>query len=115
MEDKDQEEHDEKLVDLTEKYTLTYRIIKTLLLILAWVSFGINAEIIGSTYEDLRILFGLNYESVSFVLVVRNIGFLVTICFSGILYDKFSKYAELIMAISGFFLVFRNFSLEYLF
>ena len=106
-------EHEKKdIVDLTKKYSTTYRILKTLMLFLAWISFGINSEIIGSTLEDLKILLNLNYETVSFGLTIRNIGFLVTICFSGILYDKLSKYAELIMAISGFFLILRKFKSE---
>ena len=91
-----------------DKYTLVYRIIKTCLLVFAWVSFGINNEIVGSTFEDLRILLNLNYEFISFGLVLRGFGYLIMILFSGFLYDKLSAYADLIMAISSFVFAMRK-------
>lgn len=106
------DEHDSMKTQLkaTDKYTFTYRILKTLLLIFAWISFGINNEMIGSTLEDLKILVNLNYESISFGLVLRGFGTLSMMLVSGVLYDKLSAYAELIMAISSFILTFRNYN-----
>ena len=98
----------EEKLNVTKAYSLKYRIFKTLLLILAWISFGVNNEIISSTLEDLRILLNLNYERVSFLLVVKSIGYLVTICFSGILYDRLSKFSEMIMSISCLLKILRN-------
>ena len=96
----------------TTKYTTLYRIVKSLLLILAWFSFGINNEIIGTTLEDLRILLTLNYESISLGLVFRAVGYLIATSFSGILYDRLSKYAELLMAISSLLMSIRKFLLS---
>lgn len=90
------------------KYTYRYRILKTVLLIFAWISFGINNEIIASTYEDLKILLNLNYNGIATALVLNSVGFLCTMFISGYLYDRFSSHAELLMAISGFFLVTRK-------
>ena len=92
------------------RYSKKYRIFKTALLIVAWISFGLNNEIIGSTYEDLRVQLSLDYKLMSAAIVLRLSGFLVMTPISGILYDKFPKYADLIMAISSFFLAFRNYA-----
>jgi hypothetical protein len=92
----------------TDKYTYLYRIVKTCLLVLAWVSFGINNEIVGSTLEDLRILLNSNYENISLALELRGLGYLIFVLFSGVFYDKFSDYADLIMAIASFFFAFRK-------
>lgn len=91
------------------KYTLKYRVIKTCLMIVAWIAFGANNEIIGSTYEDLRIMLNLNYNGISNALVIKGIGTLGTMFVSGMLYDRVAGYAELLMACSGFMLVMPNF------
>lgn len=90
------------------RYSMKYRVLKTILLTFAWISFGLNNEIISSTYEDLRISLSLNYDGISTAMVNRGIGMLIMMFFSGYLYDKFSNYAELLMAVSGFFLVLRK-------
>ncbi len=97
----------ETIIKPIDKYSLRYRILKTILLITAWISFGMNKEIIGSTLEDLRIYLKLNYNGISFGLVIRNLGTLFMMLFSGYLYDKLTNYADLLMAISGLFLAFR--------
>ena len=99
-------------VKQTDKYTYLYRIVKTCLLVLAWVSFGINNEIVGSTLEDLRILLDSNYENISLALELRGLGYLIFVLFSGYLYDNFKEYSDLIMAIASFFFAFRKFLLQ---
>ncbi len=99
----------EKTPQIYEKYTYRYRYLKTALMIVAWISFGMNNEIIATTYEDLRVLLNLNYNGFATALVFQSVGMLITMFFSGYLYDKFSNYSELLMAISGFFVVARKY------
>jgi fucose permease len=91
------------------KYTFKYRLLKTFLLIGAWISFGINNEIVGSTFEDLKIFLNINYQMASFALVVRAGGYLLMVIFSGLIYDKFSSYSETLMAISSILMALRKF------
>ena len=84
----------------TEKYTFKYRIIKTMLLITAWISFGLQNELVGPTYEDLKILLSINNEQISLALSLKAFAYLIAVPISGFLLDKFSKYAELLMAVS---------------
>ena len=98
----------EKDQENISQYTYRYRILKTVLLIFAWITFGANNEIIGSTYEDLRISLGLDYKGISTALVIKSVGSFIMLLFSGVLYDKLSNYADLLMAISGFFLLLRK-------
>jgi MFS family permease len=82
-----------------DRYTFKYRILKTMLLILAWICFGLNNEIIGPTFEDLRILLDLNYQLISTLLVIRFVGYLIGIFVSGLIFERFKNYSELLMAI----------------
>lgn len=91
-----------------EKYTFNYRVLKTVILIMAWISFGLNFEIIGSTLEDLKIYLDVDYKSVSFSLVNRSIGYLLVISFCGIIFDRYSNYSDLIMAICCLFIAIRK-------
>ncbi|CAF0745904.1 unnamed protein product [Brachionus calyciflorus] len=90
-------------------FSFKYRIIKTLVLILAWISYGINQEIIGSTMEHLKIYLNVDYPTVNLIIGIRRIGALIGTCISGAIVDKFSNYAELILAISCLFAAFGNF------
>ena len=84
-----------------EKYTMKYRIVKTLVLILAWVSLGVNLEMIGPTLEDLKIFLNIDYSTISLALILRNFSYLgVTVIF-GLFLQKCTKYYELIMAFSS--------------
>ena len=80
------------------KYTLTYRWLKSSLLVLAWISFGLNFELIGITLEDLKIYLNVNYTSVSLGPVLRNIGYLSLTIFLGLILDRIAKYSDLLMA-----------------
>jgi hypothetical protein len=88
-------------LETTMGYTMRYRILKTLLLVAAWISFGMNFEVIGSTLEDLKLYLNVDYRSVSFNLVVRNIGYLTVISFAGYLFDRFNHYSDLFMCLSS--------------
>jgi len=80
------------------KYTPTYRWIKSILLLLTWISFGLNFELIGITLEDLKIFLKVNYTSVSLGPVLRNFGYLSLTLPLGLVLDKISKYSDLLMA-----------------
>ena len=89
-------------MEVVSKYTTKYRVVKTCLLISAWIAFGLNNELTGSTYEDLRILLELDYNGISTAQVVKSIGMLTTMFFTGVLYDNMKAYTDLLMAISFF-------------
>ena len=84
-------------------YSFKYRIVKTIVLILAWIILGLNQEIIGSTMEDLKIYLNVDYYTINLITGIRQIGSLIATCVSGALLDKFSNYAESILAISCLF------------
>ncbi|CAF0745945.1 unnamed protein product [Brachionus calyciflorus] len=90
-------------------YSFKYRIIKTIVLILAWITYGLNQEIIGSTMEDLKIYLNVDYHTINLIIGIRQIGALIGTCISGAIVDKFSNYAELILAISCLFAAFGTF------
>ena len=94
--------------EVKTKYSSNYRVFKTFLLFIAWVSFGMNNELIGPTFEDLRILLNLTYDGISTGLVIRWMGTLSMMFLSGYLYDNMSTYADLLMALSGFLMVLRK-------
>ena len=84
-----------------DKYTTNYRLVKTALLILAWISLGTNLELIGPTFEDLKIFIDVDYSALSFGLILRNVSYLSLTVLFGLVLDKFSAYSELIMAVSS--------------
>ena len=84
-----------------QKYKPGYRWLKTMLLIVAWISYSLNFEMIGPTFEDFRHFLGVNYTSVSFSLVMRNLGFFVFTFVFGLFFDRVSKCSELLLAISS--------------
>ena len=82
----------------TQRYSLTYRLVKTFLMIATWIAFGLTMEIVGPTFEDLKIRLNLSYKEISFALVLRAVGYIAFAFFSGLFLDKLSKYAEFVMA-----------------
>jgi fucose permease len=89
-------------------YSFRYRLFKTTLLILAWISFGMNFELIGSTLEDLKLFLAVDYQAVSSNLVARNVGYLLFVFLSGYLLDKYANYSDLLMAVSSICFAFRK-------
>ena len=83
------------------KYTMKYRLTKTFLMILTWICFGLNFEMIGITLEDLRVYLDVNYASISFGLVLRNVGYLSLTLLFGLVFEKIAKYSDSYMAISS--------------
>ena len=53
--------------------------------------------------EDLKIYLNVDYPTVNLIIGIRRIGALIGTCISGAIVDKFSNYAELILAISCLF------------
>ena len=80
-------------------YSSKYRILKTILMVFAWISFGINQELARITLEDLKILLEVNYEGISFVILMRFAGAMVSAVFSGYLMNTFSLHMETILAV----------------
>lgn len=83
------------------KYDHQYRWIKSLLLVVTWISFGLNFELIGITLEDLKIYLGVNYTSISFGLVLRNIGYCSLTIFLGVFLDRIKRHTDFLMALSS--------------
>lgn len=96
-------------------YKMRYRIIKTLLMVCAWISLGVNQELARITLEDLRILLSTNYQGVSFTILMRFVGAMIIISFMGLIMDKFTKYSEILMAIGKALMIIRKLKLVYKF
>lgn len=71
------EKKNQSNVNSTNPYTSKYRVLKTLLMLSAWVSFGYNQELARITLEDLKILLNTDYEGISFVILMRFAGAMV--------------------------------------
>ena len=95
-------------------YSNKYRYIKTVLMIYAWVSFGIQLEPIGVALEDLRILLEVDYKSISVALVSRSISYMIVTVFIGFVIDRLSKYSDFLMAFAKLLMVIPNFLLPWI-
>lgn len=93
---------------LRSEYSKKYRILKTLLVICGWITLSFNVEMIGPALEDLKILLNTNYQQIAFSVIVKNIGYLSMIMFSGYILEKFSNYTETLMGISKILIVIRK-------
>jgi len=106
-EDKQDEENDEREMtnssdNNNNMYTKKYRVVKTLLLILAFISYGLNFEMIGPTLEDLRIFTSVNYTEISFGLVLRNLSFLIfSLLFGIVILNRITQYSDFFMAVAS--------------
>jgi F0F1-type ATP synthase assembly protein I len=58
--------------------------------------------------EDLKILLGVEYEAMSFSLVIRNIGYMVVTVFIGLVIDKLVNYSEALMALAKLLIILRK-------
>lgn len=96
-----------------DKYSLNYRIIKTLLLVVTWISFGLNFELIGSTMEDLKIYLDVNYSRYSFGLVLRNVGYLTVTLIMGFILDNIANFSDVLMAISSLIIGISKFEFKF--
>jgi fucose permease len=82
-------------------FSFQYRLVKTGMLIAAWISFGLNYEMIGPTFEDLKVYLEINYTQISFGLVLRNLGYMGLSLALGVVFDKVSHFSDLLMALSS--------------
>ncbi len=98
----------------TNNYTTRYRIAKTILMIFAWITFGINNEIVATALEDLKVLLQTNYQDIGFALVLRNIGYMSVTAFIGLVYDRFIDHSETIMAFAKILMIIRKLRLSYI-
>lgn len=83
------------------KYSMNYRVVKTALLVSAWIAFGLNFEMIGPTFEDLRNHLGVNYSQISLGLALRNFGYLGLSLLFGLVFDRIAHLSELMMAVAS--------------
>lgn len=91
-----------------EKYTMKYRFAKTVVLILAWVSLGINLEMIGPTLEDLKIYLNIDYTTISLALILRNCSYMGMTILFGLFINKLNNYYEIVMACSSAIMALGN-------
>lgn len=98
--------HDTTLLD--DRFSLKYRVLKTFLLIFAFVSFGLNFELIGPTLEDLRMLLDLSYPDISLALVLRNVGYLILTLLLGLFIGDLTNRQDLLMASASFITAFSE-------
>ena len=103
--------HKEKL---NNPYSTKYRIIKTILMIYAWISFGIQLEPIGVALEDLRILLNVDYSSISIALVSRSISYMIVTLFIGFVIDRLNKYSDFMMGFASLLMIVPNFLLPWI-
>jgi hypothetical protein len=94
--------------DSKEKYSSAFRFLKTCLMIVTWIAFGIVCEIMGPALEDLKLYLGVDYNELSFLISLKQASHLALILIGGMLFDKFSFYADTIMCISSILLVVRK-------
>ncbi|XP_067930457.1 sodium-dependent glucose transporter 1A-like [Watersipora subatra] len=80
--------------------TLILKLIKTMFLILVWVSLGLASEITGVTLQDLRERTGSDYEQISQAVAMRMTGMGVGALFGGWLMTKLTRFNDLILALS---------------
>jgi hypothetical protein len=90
-------------------YSQKYRILKTVLLVFAWLTLGCNQELPRVVLEDLKILLDTNYYYISLLLIIRSCGILLVTVFIGIIYDKFTGYSDTIISLGNFILITSEF------
>jgi hypothetical protein len=96
---------DESTHHAANNYSYKYRVFKTVFLVFAWISYGINSETTRISFEDLKILLDTNYYYISLVMIMRDVGFLFTTLFVGILMDRWLKYSDLFMAFAKLLMI----------
>jgi len=95
-------------------YSPPYRIIKTVLMICAWISFGLNFELIGPALEDLRVMLNVDYRSISNAFILRNTSYMVVTVFIGLVMDRLSNHSETLMAFAKAMIVIPTFLIPWI-
>lgn len=100
----------DNLENNTSMYTKKYRVVKTLLLLFAFIVYGLNFEMVGPTLEDLRIQMNVNYTEISFGLVLRNLSFLIfSLMFGIVILNRITQYSDMFMALASFIIMLCKF------
>ena len=73
-------------------------LLRTVLLLNAFLSLGINDAIRGPTLLDLKDLVGAKISEISFIFMLSSIGSLIGCFLMGIILDKFPRFRYLILA-----------------
>ncbi len=94
-----------------EKYSSKFRFIKTCLMIVTWIAFGVVCEVFSPALEDIKTHLQIDYNRLSFLTSLKQSSYLIVILLGGVLFDKFSFYADLIMGCASILLVVRMFFL----
>ena len=89
-------------------YSLKYRIFKTLLMILAWVSFGMNNQLLSTSLEDLKIFLNVDYQHISMATVSRITGYMICNVLCSFFLDRLNKKSDLMMAIAKIIIILRK-------
>ena len=119
IEEKQDEEKEDLEVDVEGSdnnnnaniYTKQYRLVKTLLLVMAFIVYGLNFEMVGPTLEDLRIQMNVNYTEISFGLVLRNLSFLIfSLLFGVLILNRITQYSDMFMALASLMIMLCKFS-----
>jgi hypothetical protein len=91
-------------------YAKNYQILKTVLMILAWLILGINIEIINNSIGELKILLNVKYENIAFF---KSIGYITMSLVIGFILEKIINYSESLMAAASFLIVIRTYIFWY--
>jgi hypothetical protein len=94
-----------------EKYSSKFRFIKTCSMIATWIVFGMVCEVFGPATEYLKAYLQIDYNRLSFLTTLKQSSFLIVILLGGVLFDKFSFYADLIMCCASILLIVRMYHL----
>lgn len=83
-------------------YSPGYRIFKTILFMFAYISLGVNNEIFSVVFEDLKILFNINYKQMASMMIAKSVGFVICLAIVGLILERFIKYSDIFICVSTF-------------
>ena len=92
---------------INTKTITKYRIVKTILLSLIWVSMGFNIEIFSPALEDLKILFNMNYETYAIILIMRTIGNIIATLITGLTLNRFLEHSTMVIIVAKLIFIIR--------
>ena len=77
-------------------------------MILAWISFGLNNQLVSTSFEDLKIFLNVDYQRISVAPIARVTSYMIVTLFIGYFLDKYVKKSEIIMAIGKVLMILRK-------
>ncbi|KAL4220265.1 hypothetical protein ACF0H5_020672 [Mactra antiquata] len=75
------------------------KVVKTVFLVLVWVTLGLFLEVTGPTLIDLKIRTGADYEEVAVAVSGRSVGYFIGSAIGGPLVDRFVSYSDLMVGL----------------